>query len=95
MLTLNLKISMVMDKFEQQFEDLDVQTSYMESSIGQSTAMTTPQDEVEDLIQQVAVENGLELQMELPGTATSALKTGEKDKDSAELQERLAKLRNM
>jgi hypothetical protein len=33
---------MIMDKFETQFEDLDVQTSYMETSMGQTTAMTTP-----------------------------------------------------
>jgi charged multivesicular body protein 1 len=32
-----------MDKFEKQFEDLDVQTEYMENSMGQTTALTTPQ----------------------------------------------------
>lgn len=90
------QISLVMDKFEQQFEDLDVQTSYMESSIGQTTALSTPQDQVDELIQQVAVENGLELQMELPGAATSTLKTSAPtEKQHDELGERLAKLRNM
>lgn len=77
-----------MEKFESQFEDMDgisfqltislslslVQTSYMESSIGQSTAMTTPQEQVDDLIQQVADENGLEMSAELPGASDSVLK---------------------
>jgi charged multivesicular body protein 1 len=34
-----------MDKFEQQFEDLDVTSEYMENSIGQTTSLTTPEDE--------------------------------------------------
>ncbi|KAI8822583.1 Snf7 family [Fimicolochytrium jonesii] len=97
MSSMNLEqISMVMDKFEQQFEDLDVQTQYMESSMGQTTAMSTPQDQVEDLMQQVADENGLELQMEMPGAATGTLanKAEPADKEQDNLTERLAKLRN-
>jgi charged multivesicular body protein 1 len=86
------QISMVMDKFEQQFEDLDVQTEYMENSMGQTTATMTPGDQVDELMQQVAEENGLELQMEMPTTAqtVAAKKVEEKD----ELGERLAKLRS-
>ena len=49
---------MVMDKFEQQFEDLDVQTQTMENAMASSTVMTTPSDQVESLIEQVAVQNG-------------------------------------
>ncbi|TPX38605.1 hypothetical protein SeMB42_g06637 [Synchytrium endobioticum] len=88
------QISQVMDKFEKQFEDLDVQTAYMESSIGQTTAQTTPQDQVDDLIQQVADENGLELQMAMPGAAKNTLGTATVEKEHDELSERLAKLRN-
>jgi len=40
------KIGMVMDKFEQQVEGLDVTTANMESSMGSVTAMSTPEDEV-------------------------------------------------
>jgi charged multivesicular body protein 1 len=82
---------MVMDKFEQQFEDLDVQTEYMENSMGQTTALTTPGDQVEELIQQVADENGLELQMEMPGTSKAAVQKEPQERD--ELGERLARLR--
>lgn len=81
-----------MDRFEKQFEDLDVQTEYMENSMGQTTALTTPQDQVEELMMQVAEENGLEMEQELPGTSNSL---GAKDKvaDHDELGQRLAKLR--
>ncbi|KAJ3416367.1 Charged multivesicular body protein 1b [Chytridiales sp. JEL 0842] len=95
--SMNLEqISMVMDKFEQQFEDLDVQTAYMEGSMSQSTAMTTPIDQVDDLMQQVADENGLELQMELPGVESKGFKLGTAtiEGEQDELAERLAKLRN-
>lgn len=64
--TMNLeRISAVMDKFEGQFSDLDVQTNYMEGAMGSTTATTTPQDQVDLLISQVADEAGLELQQEL------------------------------
>ena len=32
-----------MDKFEKQFEDLDVQTGYMEHAMGDTTTLTVPQ----------------------------------------------------
>jgi charged multivesicular body protein 1 len=93
---IHMQVSMIMDKFEQQFEDLDVQTSYMEGSMSQTTAMTTPVDQVDDLMQQVADENGLELQMELPGASTNSFKMGTAtiEGEQDELAERLAKLRN-
>ena len=47
------RISMTMDKFEQQFTDLDVQTGYMEDTMQDSTAVSTPQDQVDILMQRV------------------------------------------
>jgi len=55
------KITMVMDKFEQQFEDLDVQATYVENSMNQTTALSTPPEQVDALIAQVAEEHGLEV----------------------------------
>merc|ERR1712050_733961 len=55
------KISEVMDKFESQFEDLDVHTAVMEDAMGSATTTTTPVDQVEALMKQVADENGLEI----------------------------------
>lgn len=59
------KVSKIMDKFEGQFEDLDVQASVMENSMGSAMATSAPQDQIAALIQQVADENGLEVQSQL------------------------------
>ncbi|KAJ1894434.1 hypothetical protein LPJ66_005124, partial [Kickxella alabastrina] len=82
------QISAVMDKFEQQFEDLDVQTGYMEGAIGGTTALDMPQDEVDMLIQRTADQDGLELNAELAN-----IQAPQYLPDEAELSERLAKLR--
>ena len=54
-----------MDKFETQFSDLDVQTSYMEDAMSNTTAVSTPQDEVDALLKQTAEEANIELQHDL------------------------------
>ena len=54
-----------MDKFETQFEDLDVATGYYENATSSATAVGTPQDDVDRLIGQVADEAGVELQAEM------------------------------
>jgi charged multivesicular body protein 1 len=59
------QISLVMDKFESQFSDLDVQTSYMEDAMGSTTAVSTPQDQVDSLMRQMAEEANIELQQDL------------------------------
>ncbi|KAJ2725826.1 hypothetical protein GGI07_001033 [Coemansia sp. Benny D115] len=87
--SMNLEqISLVMDAFEKQFEDLDVQTGYMEGAVGGTTALDMPQDEVDSLIQRVADEDGLELNAEL-----ASMEAPQYLPDEAELSERLAKLR--
>ena len=54
-----------MEKFESQFSDLDVQTSYMEETMSNTTAVSTPQDEVDALMKQTAEEANIELQQDL------------------------------
>lgn len=68
------KISSIMEKFESQFEDLDVRTNVVEDAMGTATTLSTPQDAVEALIKQVADENDLELtgQMSQAPAATIA-----------------------
>jgi charged multivesicular body protein 1 len=51
--SLNSKMTQIMDQFEQQFEDMDVQSDYVESTINTTTALSTPQDQVDDLISEV------------------------------------------
>ncbi|KAL0089411.1 Snf7 family [Phycomyces blakesleeanus] len=90
------KISMVMDKFESQFEDLDVQTEYMEGAMAGTTTLTTPQNEVETLMHQVADEHGLEMKHELgkmePGTSLGEASKTDMSEDAL-LSERLKALR--
>jgi len=90
------KISQVMDDFEKTFEDLDVHTSVMEDAMGSATATTTPASEVEDLIRQVADENGLEVSAALAsvpaGSIGEATATASSVQDDP-LSRRLAALR--
>ncbi|KAJ1993746.1 Charged multivesicular body protein 1b-2 [Dimargaris cristalligena] len=90
------KISLTMDKFETQFENLDLQAQYMEGTMSGTTTLTTPQADVDQLMQQVAEEHGLELNHQL-GVPTNALPESPiadpVPKD--DLTERLARLRNM
>ncbi|KAF9948036.1 Vacuolar-sorting protein SNF7, partial [Modicella reniformis] len=90
------RISMVMDRFESQFEDLDVQTQYMENTMGNQSALTTPQDEVDTLMQRVADEHGLELNQSMKETPDTLLVQSTKEtetKEQDELSERLRALR--
>merc|ERR1740128_578770 len=67
------KISEVMDKFEQTFEDLDVQTSVIENAMGTATTTSTPAQQVDDLIKQVADEAGLEVQSQLASVPSATV----------------------
>merc|ERR1712224_455489 len=55
------KISALMDKFEHQFEDLDVKTQYMDGAMNATIATSMPSEQVDTLIEQVADANNLEL----------------------------------
>ena len=97
MKSMNLeKISTLMDNFEKNFEDLDVQTSVMEGAMNQTTATNVPQDAVESLMKQTADEAGLELNMELPSAATNTIgqSTQVSTQEPDELSQRLARLRD-
>mmetsp|Transcript_27972 Transcript_27972/g.39334 ORF Transcript_27972/g.39334 Transcript_27972/m.39334 type:complete len:209 (+) Transcript_27972:103-729(+) len=92
------KISTLMDKFESQFEDLDVKTQYMEGAMNSTTATSTPAEQVDGLIQMVADENDLELGEAFTeagpiGKKTPQLKEPEKKEEIADsLEARLANL---
>ncbi|XP_034541385.1 charged multivesicular body protein 1a [Notolabrus celidotus] len=92
------KISAVMDKFESQVENLDVHTSVMDDSMSSATTLTTPQDQVDDLIHQIAEQNGLEVMdqlSQLPAGATSVGAESSRSQDKEDqLSRRLAALRN-
>jgi|TARA_B110000091_G_C13658596_1_gene408569 charged multivesicular body protein 1 len=55
------KITATMDKFEAQFGELDVRTGYMDQAMGAVTASLTPEEDIDNLMQQVADEHDLQL----------------------------------
>uniref|UniRef100_A0A674A1Z3 Charged multivesicular body protein 1B n=1 Tax=Salmo trutta TaxID=8032 RepID=A0A674A1Z3_SALTR len=88
------KISGLMDKFEHQFETLDVQTAQMEDTMSSTTTLTTPQNQVDSLMHELADEAGLDLNMELPQGQTGSVGTSVASVEQDELSSRLAKLRD-
>mmetsp|Transcript_39660 Transcript_39660/g.126733 ORF Transcript_39660/g.126733 Transcript_39660/m.126733 type:complete len:121 (+) Transcript_39660:495-857(+) len=66
------QVSMTMEQFEKQFETLDVQSNVVEEAMSSSTSMSTPQDQVEQLMMEVADAHGLEVQLNMP-TANTAV----------------------
>lgn len=84
-----------MDKFESQFEDLDVATGYYENATSSATAVATPQDDVDRLIHLVADEAGVELQAEMKTPEKGILTKNVTEEQREEgLGERLRALRN-
>eukprot|EP00754_Rhynchopus_humris_P042956 Rhum_TRINITY_DN2876_c0_g1::Rhum_TRINITY_DN2876_c0_g1_i1::g.8730::m.8730/K12197/CHMP1, VPS46, DID2; charged multivesicular body protein 1 len=86
------EIAKVMDKFEQQFEDLDVMGEYMEGAMGQSTALTTPAGQVDALLSEIADEHNLEFSSQLPGLSSKQVDPLAETED---LSARLAKLKEV
>jgi len=85
-----VEVSKTMDTFEKQFENLDVQTEVMQDAMGNTTALSTPPEDVALLMQQIADEHGLELTSELPAAGRAVPVVALKD---AALGDRLATLR--
>eukprot|EP01026_Neomeris_dumetosa_P014182 TRINITY_DN150_c0_g1_i4.p2 TRINITY_DN150_c0_g1~~TRINITY_DN150_c0_g1_i4.p2 ORF type:complete len:245 (+),score=37.06 TRINITY_DN150_c0_g1_i4:111-845(+) len=72
------KVAETMDQFEKQFENLDLATDVVEQAMNQQTVLTTPEDQVNDLMQQVADQHNLELQLDLPQASTAVAAQGQK-----------------
>ncbi|NXI00273.1 CHM1B protein, partial [Pachycephala philippinensis] len=83
------KISALMDKFEHQFETLDVQTQQMEDTMSNTTTLTTPQVRI---IKHILT--SLDLNMELPQGQTGSVGTSVASAEQDELSQRLARLRD-
>ncbi|KAJ7522566.1 hypothetical protein O6H91_18G017700 [Diphasiastrum complanatum] len=89
------KMSETMDQFEKQFINMEVQSEFVENAMAGSTSLSTPEDQVNSLMQQVADDYGLEVSVGLPQPASHAVPA----KQAAEVEEedlnrRLAELRN-
>ncbi|RKP30595.1 hypothetical protein METBISCDRAFT_27253 [Metschnikowia bicuspidata] len=95
--TMNLEhLSLVMDKFENQCEDLDALTNYYESATNNANALTTPQEEVDELMAQIADQADLEMKQGLNETNLDVFAPPQTVSEEREdrLAERLRALRN-
>eukprot|EP01067_Filipodium_phascolosomae_P000858 Filipodium_phascolosomae@DN1609_c0_g1_i1.p1 len=93
------EIGQSMDQFETLFQDLDVRADYVTTAIDSTTATSTPVDQVDGLIQQVAEEHAIdvsEMMTEAP-IGTHAPKIGAPEartEATANLESRLDNLRS-
>ena len=88
------QITTVMDKFQSQFEDLDVTTGYYENATSSATAVGTPQEDVDRLMSRLADEAGVELQAEMRDAEAPAKAVGPTEVEENGLDQRLRALRN-
>lgn len=61
------QLAQTMDKFVSQSEDMDLQTKFMDSAIGESTTASTPQNEVDGLLSRINDEHQLNQQHLIDG----------------------------
>eukprot|EP01006_Ploeotia_vitrea_P004660 TRINITY_DN115114_c0_g1_i1.p2 TRINITY_DN115114_c0_g1~~TRINITY_DN115114_c0_g1_i1.p2 ORF type:complete len:202 (+),score=115.91 TRINITY_DN115114_c0_g1_i1:62-667(+) len=87
------KISKSMDQFEQNFEELDIQSSVMEAAVQHSTGQTMPVDQVDSLIQQVADEHRIAFDAEVDGIKVPANKSKMKEEED-DLEKRFNELKD-
>jgi len=92
-----MAIAQSMDQFERQLQELDVQGSMIGAVMDSSTANSTPVDEVDSLINQVAEEAGLDIAQKFPemaqGTPAAAEAQSAAASQEDELQRRLEALK--
>ncbi|PAA65150.1 hypothetical protein BOX15_Mlig026823g1, partial [Macrostomum lignano] len=96
MRSMNLEqMSKLMEKFEREFEHLDVQSRVMDDTMANASTLSTPQAEVDSLMQQSADEAGIELRQQLPDSGKAApVGTSTVSSEQDELTQRLAALRH-
>ena len=88
------KAAMTMEKFEKQFESLDVQTQLVGEAMGESVANVTPPEDVANLMRMpIADEHGLEFESDLWKRTTTTTAKGEKAKEKDEIEKRLEALK--
>jgi len=87
------EISKVMDKVEEQFEDIDVHTQYMENSVSSAMAVSAPADDVSSLLRQVADAHHLKLNEGMTSTPSTTVLSAPSQQQET-LDERLARLRS-
>jgi len=91
------QVAQTMGEFENMFEDIDVRTEMMNSAIDGTTTTQIPEEDVANLMQQVADEHQLDVGDMLPTAPVGGGSVGpNRELDQAgenDLEERLARLR--
>ena len=89
------RVADTMDQFERQFENLDVQSQFVEGAMNAQASLATPEADVNLLLQQGAEEHGLATQLNLPqaGAAPAAVAAPAAAAPENDLSQRLAQLR--
>mmetsp|Transcript_22479 Transcript_22479/g.25279 ORF Transcript_22479/g.25279 Transcript_22479/m.25279 type:complete len:250 (+) Transcript_22479:128-877(+) len=75
------KMEESMREFETMFENLDVQSQYVNQTLASSTASSTPQSEVNSLISQVADEHQLQVTTDMSAAGEGKLQVGQKEEN--------------
>ena len=83
-----------MDQFEKQFENLDIQSEFVENAMNAQSSLLTPEEDVNMLVQQVAEEHNLENMLNLPTAGSAAAAPAAAQTDKSDLSSRLAQLHN-
>jgi charged multivesicular body protein 1 len=86
------KIANTMQQFEKQFENLDLQTQVVDGVMSQQANLSTPEEDVNSLLQQVADEHNLEFSVNMPSAAGTSVQQQQAAPES-DLSKRLAELR--
>jgi charged multivesicular body protein 1 len=84
-----LKASKVMEDFDKCLENLELQGNNMSAVMNQQTAQATPQNQVQDLLNEIADNQGMQLQEDLPGAPARLV---EKQDESQTLEARMKSL---
>ena len=89
------RVANTMDQFEHQFENLDIQSEFVENAMNNQASLSTPEDEVNTLMMQVADEHGLDVQLNMPhaSAAPVAAPPAATATPDADFSQRLAQLR--
>jgi charged multivesicular body protein 1 len=81
-----LKASKVMEDFDKALENLELQGNNMSSVMNQQTAQATPQNQVQDLLNEIADNQGMQLRQEMPGAPAQLVEKQEEDSLEARMR---------
>jgi charged multivesicular body protein 1 len=81
-----MKASKVMEDFDKCLENLELQGNNMSSVMNQQVAQSTPEDQVQSLLSEIADNQGMQLQQEMPGAPVKMVEKQEEDSLEARMK---------